>query len=55
MSTAPEYFDRDPEDDAEARRWVDKVKKNAQEGKLDDDRGFIAEKLAEVKRKLRSR
>lgn len=55
MATAPEYFDRDREDDAEARRWVKKVKRLAEQGKLTDDAEFIAKKLAEVRRKPPSR
>jgi hypothetical protein len=54
MATAPDHFDRDRKDDAEARRWVKKVKKLGEQGKLTDDSAFVAEKLAEVKRKLAS-
>lgn len=55
MATAPDYFDRDPEDDAEARRWVQKIKAMAERGELKDDSAYIAEQIAKVKRQRKSR
>jgi uncharacterized protein YciI len=43
----------DADDDASARRWAEEARRQAEAGKLADDSDYVAEKLAEEKRKLK--
>jgi hypothetical protein len=53
MTARPDPTDRDPKDDASARRWAEESRRQAEAGKLADDSDYLAEKLAEEKRKLK--
>jgi hypothetical protein len=52
MTARPDPTDRDPKEDASARRWAEEARRQAEAGRLADDSDYVAEKLAEEKRKL---
>ena len=47
-----DFSERDAEDDAEARRWAEEVRREAAESPLVDDAAFLERKLAEERSKL---
>jgi hypothetical protein len=53
MTARPDPSDRDPKDDADARKWAEDSRRQAEAGKLADDSDYLAQKLAEEKRKLK--
>jgi hypothetical protein len=55
MPVEPKRSDRDPRDDAAARRWAEETRREGEVGKLADDSEYLARKLAEEKRKLKRR
>ena len=47
--------DRYPVDDAKARVWAERTRRQAEAGELSDDAAYLARKLDEEKRKLKRR
>ena len=43
---------RDPEDDARARSWAAKIRREAEDGDLGEEGDYLTEKLAEERRRL---
>jgi len=55
MTARRNHSNRDPKDDAEARAWAEKTRRQGETGELGDDSAYVARKLAEEKRKLKRR
>jgi hypothetical protein len=55
MTALPNDSDRDPKDDAKARKWADETRRRGEAGQLTDDSAYLARRLAEEKRKLKRR
>ena len=53
VPTQPNRSERDPKDDANARKWAEKTRRDAEAGKLVEDTDYPTQKLAEEKRKLK--
>jgi hypothetical protein len=53
MSAPVDDSDRDPNDDAAARKWSEETRRRAESGALNDDSEYLARKLAEEKGKLK--
>ena len=53
MPTQRDRPERDPKDDANAREWAERTRREAEAGKLVDDADYLAQKLAEEKRKIK--
>jgi hypothetical protein len=53
MPARPDRSERDPKDDANAREWAENSRREAEAGKLVNDADYLAQKLAEEKRKLK--
>ena len=51
MTDGPYRPDRDPRDDAAARRWAEETRQYGEDGTLTDDSVYLARKLVEEKRK----
>lgn len=51
----PDFADRDPEDDTEARKWAEQVRRDAAANLLSDDSEALEQKLAEERAKLTRR
>lgn len=51
----PDFVDRDPEDDTEAREWAEQVRREAAAKPLTDDSEALEQKLAEERAKLTRR
>ena len=51
----PDFVDRDPEDDTEAREWAEQVRRDAAATPLSDDSEALERKLAEERTKLTRR
>ena len=53
VPTQRDRSERDPKDDANAREWAERTRREAEAGKLVDDADDLAQKLAEEKRKIK--
>ena len=55
MATVPERLrrNRDPEDDARARAWAKEIREKAESDELENDGEYVAQRLAEEKRRLK--
>lgn len=47
MTAETQKQERDPQDDAEARRWVHETRRRAEAGELSDDSDYVAARIAE--------
>lgn len=47
LVTTEQHQQRDPKDDADARRWSHETRRRAEHGELSDDSDYLAAKIAE--------